>query len=602
MDNKNVVVLGAGYGGIEAAKKLNKLLKKEPDVTITIINDNPYHTLLTELHEVAGNRIEEDGVKVDLGEIFNSTKVNIVVDYITDLDFKNKVLKSDQYEYNYDYLIIGTGSEPTHCGVEGVEENSFTLWSLDDAKEINKHIEECFRKARVTSDSNLRRELLSFAVCGGGFTGVEMLGELIEWFDQLCYEYGIPRRDVDLYLVEGLDKILPNIDDKLANKAMDYLYKKHVKVKLGEFVEKVRVNGLTLANGGKIDARTIIWNCGVRASDTAAQLNLESDKAGRIKVNKYLQTEYPEVYAIGDNAAAQFSTDNENILPALVEAALATGETAAVNIAADIKDKEKEEIDAKLHGIMVSIGGKFAVADVMGISLKGWPAMFTKHMVNMHYLFGVGGIKNGIGYILNYIEEQSSGKGLVAQAFGHFSQKSYSFWLAFLRIFLGYQWLVSGLDKVHNGWLTINADKIQGGLLGWLSAGDKLVSGASTSPIGPNPVGWYVEFMEAVVFPNAYLFQCMITLGELALAVSLILGIFVPLGAIGSTFMTVNFFLSGFYPQNVTLPWFLISSIACIGAGRSLSVDYYLLPWLKKIVWGRRKGKNRDLKKVVNSK
>lgn len=237
------------------------------------------------------------------------------------------------------------------------------------------------------------------------------------------------------------------------------------------------------------------------------------------------------------------------------------------------------------HGILVSIGGKYAVADVMGMSLKGWFGMFMKHVVNMHYLFEIGGLKKGFNYISKYLKEQGSHKGLVAQGFDHFSQRSRTFWVAFLRIFLGFQWLFSGLDKVHSGWLL---------------KGDKLVAGASTSPIGPNPVEWYVTFMENVVFEYPLLFQYMITLGELALAFSLILGVFSTLGALGSTVMTINFFLSGFYPQNPTLPWFLMASIACIGAsGRALGLDYYILPWLKKLVWGRRKGKNKDLQNVV---
>lgn len=582
--SKNIIILGAGYGGIEAAKKLNKKLKKDSETTITLINNHPYHTLLTELHEVAGNRIDSEGVMVGLKDIFDSTKVNVVVDYIEDIDFDNKVLKSNEFEYSYDYLVLGTGSEPTHSGVEGVIENSFSLWSLEDAEEINEHIKDCFQKARITDNPELRQELLTFTVCGGGFTGIEMLGELIEWLDDLCYQYDIPRQDARLYLCEGLDHILPNIDNKLADRAMDYLKKKGVEVKLGSFVDEVREDGLALANGQEVASRTIIWNCGVRASDTAASLELSADRAGRIKVNEYLQTiDHPEVYAIGDNSATPWGSD-EKILPALVEAALATGDTAAVNITADIKGTEKEKIAPKFHGIMVSIGGDFAVADVMGLSLKGWPAMYMKHMVNMHYLFGIGGLKNGCKYILDYIKEQGSSKGFVTQTFDHFSQKSYSFWLAFLRIFLGVQWLMSGLEKVHNG---------------WLASGDKLVAGASTSPIGPNPVALYVEFMKAVIFPNAFIFQWMITLGELALATSLILGILVPLGAIGSTFMTINFFLSGFYPQNATLPWWLITSISTIGAGRALSVDYYLIPFLKKLFWGRRKGKNEELKKVM---
>lgn len=585
--SKNIIILGAGYAGIEAAKKLNNLLKKEPEATITLINNKPYHTLLTELHEVAGNRIGSEGVMISLEELFDYTRVNIVEDFIEDIDFDNKLLKSENYEYNYDYLIMGTGSEPTDCGVEGAKDNSFSLWSLEDAKKINKHIKDCFQKASITKNSIIRKELLSFVIAGGGFTGVEMLGELIEWIDELCYQYDIPRNEISLYLSEGLDNILPSIDKDLADRVIAYLRKKGVNLKLGSFIQKIHKNGLSLTNGKEIACRTVIWNCGVRASDTATASELKADSAGRIEVNEYLQTvEHPEVYAVGDNAATPWGNDDK-ILPALVEAALQTGKTAAVNIVADIKGTTKEKITPKFHGIMVSIGSKFAVADLMGLKLKGWPAMFMKHMVNIHYLTGIGGLKNGIKYTFDYIKEQGSPKGVVSQGFDHFSQKGYSFLFAFLRIFLGFQWLLSGLDKVNNG---------------WLAYGDKLVAGASTSPIGPNPIAWYVGFMEAVVFPNAFLFQYMITLGEIALAISLILGIIVPLGALGSVFMSINFFLSGFYPENQTLPWWLISSIACIGAGRALSVDYYLIPWLKKLFWGRRKGKKQDLGKIVKEK
>lgn len=585
--SKNVVILGAGYGGVVAAKKLNKLLKKNSETTITLIDKNPFHTLLTELHEVAGNRIESDGVKISLREIFESTRVNVVQDMVEEIDFENQVLKSDKYEYNYDYLMLGTGSEPNSCGVEGVEENAYTLWSIDDAETINEHIRDCFQEARLTTDPTKRKELLSFAVCGGGFTGVEMVGELIEWMDELSYHYEIPRGEIKLYLCEGLDRILPTLDEKLANRAMKYLRKHDVQIKLGSFVEKVTDNTLTFSDGEKIKTRTVIWNCGVTASDLAMNLGLETDRGGRIKVNKYLQTEsYKNVYAIGDNAATPWADDK--ILPALVEAALQTGETAAVNVAAEVKGTEKEEIDPKFHGIMVSMGRKFAVADVMGISLKGWPAMYMKHMVNMHYLFSLGGLKNGYKYIVNYISEQGSHKGFVAQSFDMLTQKSWNLPLTFLRVFLGVMWLLSGLDKVHNG---------------WLAAGDKLVAGASTSPIGPNPVPFYVDFMEAVVFPNAYLFQIMITLGELALATSLILGLFTVLGGLGSLFMTANFFLSGFYPQNPELPWYLFASIANLSStGKTLGLDYYLFPGLKRLLWGRRKGKNKELRHVMKER
>src|SRR6056297_871984 len=107
MSTKKIVILGAGYGGVHAAKKLNKKFKKDDSVEVTLINKTPYHTLLTELHEVAGKRVSPDNIKVNLEKIFGKTKVNVVVDEVTDIDFKGQTLKSKTDKFDYDYLVLG---------------------------------------------------------------------------------------------------------------------------------------------------------------------------------------------------------------------------------------------------------------------------------------------------------------------------------------------------------------------------------------------------------------------------------------------------------------------------------------------------------------
>ncbi|MGM0410352.1 MAG: FAD-dependent oxidoreductase [Bacillota bacterium] len=589
--SKNVIILGAGYGGVSAAKKLHKIFKRNDEVTITLIDKNPYHTLLTEIHEVAGNRIEEDAVKVDLDKLFYSTKVNLVKDNITDINLDNKRLKSSENEYSYDYLIMGTGSQPSDCGVEGVKEHTLSLWSIEDALKVKEKIEKSFQKARMTDNPIERKKLLSFVVCGGGFTGVEMVGELIDWVNEYCKKYNIARSEVELYNVEGLDDILPSLDDKSIKKAKKHLHKNDVRIKTGDFITKIEENKLTLENGDEIEANTIIWACGIEASQFAQNAGLETSKAKRVKVNKYLQTEnHPEVYAIGDNSAAPWKDDQ--ILPALVEAAQQTGECAADNIAADIKGYEKEEFEPNFHGIMVSIGSKYAVAEVMGMSMKGIPALFMKHMVNMYYRFEIGGIKEGFNFISNYLKEQGSKKGLVAQFFDHISYSTRTVFTVLLRIFAGVMWIYEGYTKIRDG---------------WLASGDYLVSGSTASPIGDYAVDWYVTITENVVFQFPLLFQYLVVLGMIGMGISLIFGIFTTLGALGSAGMSINFLLAGQYPHFSSdfpghfspLYWMLFGSIALIGSGRSFGLDYYIIPWLKNLIWNRAKGKNKDLQKVV---
>ena len=219
-------------------------------------------------------------------------------------------------------------------------------------------------------------------------------------------------------------------------------------------------------------------------------------------------------------------------------------------------------MNLKLHGNMVSIGAEYCIADVMGLKLKGFLASGVKHMADIHYLFGV----SGFGFILDYIDRQffrkTRNKPMVVK---HVGVSTSAAWLALLRIFLGYKWLMSGLEKVNTG---------------WLSAGDKLVAGASTAPIGPNTPEWYVRFMEKAVFPNALLFQAMLTLGEIALGICFILGLFTVLAALGSIFMNLNFIISGSGDM-----WFLVVSIVMLaGAGRSFGLDYYVIPYISKVL------------------
>lgn len=144
---KRIAILGGGYAGIEAAKVLSKKYKKNNQVEISLIDKNTYHTLMTELHEVAGSRVEPDSVMVSYDRIFSGKKVNVVTDYIRGIDFENRKLKSDKAEYEYDYLVLSTGGAPEFFDIDGVQENSFSLWSLEDAMRIRNHFEEQFRLA-----------------------------------------------------------------------------------------------------------------------------------------------------------------------------------------------------------------------------------------------------------------------------------------------------------------------------------------------------------------------------------------------------------------------------------------------------------------------
>ncbi len=571
---EKIVILGAGYAGIEAALTLYKKKRKEDGLEIVLIDRNAFHTLLTELHEVAGNRISEDGVRVPLRDIFKYTDVKLVRDEIKQIDFEKKLLTSDNARYSYDYLILAAGSEPNLFGIPGMKENAFTLWSLNDAIRIREHIRDCFVKAAQETDTKKRSALLTFAVGGGGFTGVEMAGELALWVRSLCREYGIDRKEVRLMLIEALPQILSNMKEKSIKKSEKYLTRRlKVDVMTASPIVRVNPGSFELKDGRVIGSSTLIWTAGIKTSDIADKLECAKSKAGRIEVDKFTATQYPNVYAVGDVSA--FASE-EGTLPALVEAALQTGAAAARNILADIKGTEKQELKPKLHGVMVSIGSYFAVSDIMGRQWSRLISIILKYMVNVHYLFGIGGFELVIGYIKHEFLHKKQVKTLPEK---HISVTTPTLWLVPIRLFLGYAWLVEGIGKVNEGWLTK-------AVLAGLPPADT-ASSASTTETGEKVFriisdftpSWYAWIANHIVLPNALLFQILIVLSEIALGLAFLSGTFTFIAAIASIGLIINFMLStGFYDYN----WWYIPAALCLlgGAGRAFGLDYYIMPYL----------------------
>lgn len=579
---KRIVILGAGYGGVHAAKQLNRKLKNS-DYSITLIDKKPYHTLMTELHEVAGARVEPDSVQVRLSKIFAGTRVKIVNDVIEKIDFDSQRLVSESTSYDYDYLIIGSGAEPAFFGVEGVKENGFTIWSLEDALRIKHHVITMFEKASIERDAKKRRALLTFVVAGAGFTGIETVGELAEWKYRLCEEHEIDEKEVKLIVVEAMPSILPILTERLVKRSEKYLKSMKIDVMVDAPIVKVGKDSITLKNGTTIDTNTLIWTCGVQGSEFGANLGLTMGKRGRIQVNEYMQSvDYPNVYLVGDNA---YFEEDGKALPQIVETAMQTGETAAYNIAADIVGKDKKPFKSNYHGIMVSIGSKNAVSNVMNVETTGFAAMGTKHMVNLHYLWGIGGFRQCVSYIMHEFFDVRDRRSMLG---AHLSARTPILWLAILRVYVGVIWLFEGIKKVREGWLDPAKNFIVAMPQG-VDTPQKTADAVSNAtqvtqyypePLLKSPPLIYQWLMSHVIAPYSYLFQVALVLTEIAIGLALIAGLFTVLASIGSLFLCGNFILSGLAGSEIF--WHIFAGIALMGgAGRAFGLDYYVMPWLK---------------------
>lgn len=461
-ETKNILILGGGYAGVWAGKILEKRFRKDPNVRITLVDRKPYHTLMTELHEVAGWRTEPESVQVSFRKIFGAKKIDVVLDEILKVDFAAKKATGKARNYEFDYILVGAGAEPEFFNIPGVKDNCFTLWSFEDAMKIRYHLEETFAKAAEETDEAARRRMLTFVVAGAGFTGIEMVGELLEYRDAMCRKHFIDRKETRVVNIEALPSILPILEEPLRVKAEKYLQKMGCEVMLNASIIGAEAGKVLCKDGSVIETDTFIWTCGVKGSSFAAGLDLPKAERsrGRLVVDAEMKSpEFPYAYVIGDNA---FFLEDGKPVPQIVEGAHQTAEVAAENIIADIEGKsERHSFKSNFHGFMVSIGGRYGVANAGGMKSSGFFAMVMKHMINMWYLLNIAGINQVWEYLKHEFLDMKDRRSIIG---GFATHKTRAYWLVLLRMWLGLMWFFEGLNKVGEGWLKWSA----GSKSGWM--------------------------------------------------------------------------------------------------------------------------------------
>lgn len=481
-----IVILGAGYAGVLTAKKLAKKFKKDENVTITIIDKNPFHTMLTELHEVAANRVDEDSIKMGLKKIFAGRKVNVVIDNIESIDFKNNFLIGSNGKYSYNYLVVASGSKPTFFGVTGAEEYAYKLWSYNDAVIVRDNIINSFRKASIITDIEEKRKLLSFYVVGAGFTGVEMAGELAEYVPILCERYEIDRKLVSISIVDILKRTVPILPEKLSGKVENRLSKMGVSIMLDTSVCGIGPDFIEVKKGNVCTrhiAGMVIWAAGIEGSDIAGEASktLDSENRARIKVDSYLRTlDNDHIYVVGDNMF-YIAEGEERPVPQMVENCEQSSAAAAYNIFCAISGKgEMVKYKPAFHGVMVSVGGRYGVARVglpnMMFNLPSFLAMLSKHFINIIYFIQVLGWNKVFGYMKHEFFTIRNCRSFVG---GHFSNRTPSFLMVPLRIWLGAVWLFEGIMKIVEGWF--NSPKLTGFFGGANTWYNNIVNGSASS-------------------------------------------------------------------------------------------------------------------------
>lgn len=392
---KKVVIIGAGFGGLWAARALaNK------NVDVLVIDYNNYHTFLALLYQVAAAELEAEDIAYPVRSVFSNTpNINFVLAHARHIDLQNRTIQTDTETISYDYLILATGSITSSFGVPGVEENTFFLKTLEEAVALKNHIICCFETAARLQDEERKRSLLTFVIVGGGATGVEYAGALSELIcGPLIKDYPtIDFSKARIVLLEAADKLVASMPGAVRLYTLEKLKKMGVEVRLGSAVAKVLSGAVIMKDNDNISAQTVIWTAGVCGEPLAGISGIPVTKDGRVDVRDTLQVrEHPEIYVIGDLAAIN---EDKRILPMVAQVAIQSGVASAKNIIRQIDGDEPQPFVYNDRGSMITIGRKAAGVAIGTRTFTGFIAWIMWLVI---HLFNLIGFRNRVMVLINW--------------------------------------------------------------------------------------------------------------------------------------------------------------------------------------------------------
>jgi NADH dehydrogenase len=376
-----VVILGAGFGGLAAAKAL-----AGAPVDVTIIDRRNYHLFQPLLYQVATAALSPAQIATSIRHILCRQKnATVLMDRVRDVDLAKHEVVTLKHRIPYDFLIVATGARHAYFGHDEWEKVAPGLKKIDDAILIRRRVLIAFERAEVSSDEAERRRLLTFAIIGGGPTGVEMAGSIAELAKRsIAKDFThIDPRLARVLLIEAGPRILPAFPEDLSRSARKQLEGLGAEVLTGVAVTDCNEDGLTLADATRIEAKTLIWAAGVAASPAAKWLKQTPDRVGRVPVNPDLTIPgHPNVFAIGDTAS--LTDARGTVVPGIAPAAKQMGHHAA----RAILGKAHGPFVYRNYGNLATIGRKAAVADFGRLKLKGFPAWMVWTLAHIWFLIG----------------------------------------------------------------------------------------------------------------------------------------------------------------------------------------------------------------------
>ncbi|CAG7616733.1 NADH dehydrogenase-like protein [Paenibacillus solanacearum] len=381
-----IVILGAGYGGIVTALRLQKQLNYN-EADVTLVNKHDYHYITTHLHMPAAGTDKPDNARVSITKLIDEFKIDFVKSTAVQIRTQDQKIVLEEGTLSYDYLVIGLGGEPETFGIPGLKEHALNIRSINSVRYIREHIEYQFAKFKREPS---RTELLTFIVGGAGFTGIEFVGELADRMPELCKEFDVDPALVKIYNIEAAPTALPGFDPELVEYAMNVLRNKGVTFKIATAIKECTPDGVTLATGEEIKSATVIWTGGVRGNHMLEEAGFETMR-GRIKVEDDLRAPgHDNIYVLGDCSIVM--SPEGRPYPPTAQISMQQAEVCGHNLISQIRGADLKKFEYKPKGTVASLGRGEAIGIVGSRKIKGGVASAMKKIIDLRYLYIIGGI------------------------------------------------------------------------------------------------------------------------------------------------------------------------------------------------------------------